>query len=238
MFDTALCGGKGYFWGHECKASDVWTLSSPSAKNYFFDFLFPTLLWHCCQETLQMSRPLSVTGKQALNWTFILLSNLLHSKEKATLLAWKWPFGNHWLLKVNYLKLRYLCICIYYHSNFSLIFIYTCTNNTQIFVCSYYHCVFTYKYDNKLYLQVFEYSFPLATSLRHIASPSSQNILLPCDRSPQKINKKYMRNKCEITVLFAALCCLHPSFLSFVHIVSLLHLCWSRHDRQTWYSAA
>lgn len=83
------------------------------------------------------------------------------------------------------------------------------------------------------------YTFPLATSLRHIiASPSSQNILLPCDRSPQKINKKYMRRKCEITVLFAALCCLHPSFLSFVHIVSLLHLCWSRRDRQTWYSAA
>lgn len=121
MFDTTLCGGKG-FWGHECKASDVWTLSAPSAKNLFFDFLFPTLLWHCCQETLQMSKPLSVTGKQTLNWTFILLSNLLHSKEKATSLSWKWPFGNHWLLKVNYLKLRYMCICIYPHSVFSLIF--------------------------------------------------------------------------------------------------------------------
>lgn len=145
MFDTALCGGKGSFWGHKCKASDVWTLSSPSAKNLFFDFLFPTLLWHCCQETLQMSKPLSVTGKQALNWTFILLSNLLHSKEKATLVAWKWPFGNHWLLKGNYLKLRYLCICIYYHSNFSLIYIYICTNKHADFcmfiisLCCYIH---------------------------------------------------------------------------------------------------
>lgn len=146
-FDRALCGGKGCCWGHECKASDVWTLSSPCAKNLFFDFLFPTLLWWCCQETLQMSKPLSVTGKQALNWTFILLSNLLHSKEKATLPAWKWPFGNHWLLKVNYLKLRYMCICIYPLPKFSLIFICTYPNKHAdfFFVCLHTFIIINYR---------------------------------------------------------------------------------------------